>query len=66
MFKWIKEALRFDGIQDDELPPGSDWLSLTPMERLGVQSRADAEIAWRLIDERKRTSVAPRKAPDAL
>jgi hypothetical protein len=55
MFKWIKKALRFDGIQNDELPPDSDWLWLTPIERLGVQSRADAEIAWRLIDERKRT-----------
>ena len=61
MIDWIKKAFRFDGIQDDELPPGSDWLWLTPMERLGVQSRADAEVAYRLIDERKRATLEQTK-----
>jgi len=55
MFKWIREALCFDGIQDDELQPGSEWLLLTPMERLSVQSRDDAEVVQRLVEERKRT-----------
>jgi hypothetical protein len=52
---FLKEAIRMDGIQDNELQPDSDWLWLTPMERLGVQSRADYELAQRLIAERKMT-----------
>ena len=53
MLNWLVNALRFDGIQDDELSPGSDWIWLTPSERLGVQSQADAVIAARLIQQRK-------------
>jgi hypothetical protein len=53
MFKWIKYAFRFDGIQDDGLPPESDWVWLTPMERLGVQTQADVDIAKKIIEERK-------------
>jgi hypothetical protein len=41
------------GIQDDELSPNSDWIWLTPIERIGIQSRQDAEIARRIIEERK-------------
>lgn len=54
MFKWIKDAFRFDGIQDDEIPANSDWQWLTPMERLGVQTQFDADCVKRIIDERKR------------
>ena len=50
IFDWF----RLDGIQDDELPPNSDWYYLTPLERLGVQSREDAQIARRVINERRR------------
>ena len=53
MFKWLRDGLRFDGIQDDELEPGSDFIYLTPMERLGVQTPEDFEIAKQLIAERK-------------
>ena len=56
MFKWLKDAFRFDGIQDNELPPNSDWVWLTPMERLGVQSQADADLARELIKKRKKSA----------
>jgi hypothetical protein len=56
MIRWLRECFRFDGIQDDELSPGSDWLWLTPMERLGVQSWADADIARKIIESRKRAA----------
>lgn len=49
MLKWLKDAFRFGGIQDDEIPADSDWRYLTPMERLGVQTVGDAECAQRLI-----------------
>jgi hypothetical protein len=58
MLKWLKEAFRFDGIRDDELPAGSDWRWLTPMERLGVQSQKDADIARALIEDRRRRAGA--------
>ena len=54
MFKWITDAFRFDGIQDNEIPQDSDWLWLTPMERIGIQTQADADIAKEIISERKR------------
>ena len=57
MFKWLKDAFRFDGIQDNEIPPDSDWQWLTPMERIGVQTQADADIAAGLIAERKRQVI---------
>jgi len=57
MFKWLKDAFRFDGIQDDEIPEDSDFQWLTPMERIGVQSRADADIASSLIRQRKASYV---------
>lgn len=50
---WFKEAMRFDGIQDYELSDGSDWIWLTPIERLGVQSQDDFDVAQRLISDRK-------------
>ena len=50
----FRDWFRFDGIRDDEIPEDSDWQWLTPMERIGVQTRGDAEIAMRLIEERKR------------
>lgn len=53
MLDWLWHFLRLDGIPDEALPPGSDWRYLTPMERLGVQSQADAEIARELIRRRK-------------
>lgn len=53
MFSWLKDVFRFDGIQDHELSEGSDAIWLTPMERIAVQSRDDAEIAKKLIEERK-------------
>ena len=54
MFKWLKNAFRFDGIRDDEIPIDSDWHWLTPMERIGIQTQGDADIAKRIIAERKR------------
>ena len=54
MFKWLKDAFRFDGIQDKEIPSDSDWHWLTPMERIGIQTQADADIAKKAILERKR------------
>lgn len=58
MFRWLKNAFRFDGIQDDELPPDSDWLWLTPMERIGIQTQEDANIAKKIIEERKQAAWA--------
>lgn len=71
MFGWIKDAFRFDGIQDDEIPADSDWRWLTPMERIGIQTQADADIARRLIEERKAhdphgTSIASSTVEDAI
>lgn len=56
MFKWLKDAFRFDGIRDDEIPIDSDWHWLTPMERIGIQTQGDADIAKKLIAERKRAA----------
>jgi len=53
MLNWLKNAFRFDGIQDDEIPSNSDWQWLTPMERIGVQTQIDADIAKQIIEERK-------------
>ena len=53
MFKWLKYAFRFDGIRDDEISEDSDWQWLTPMERIGIQTRFDAECAELIIKERK-------------
>ena len=53
MFKWLKNAFRFDGIQDDELPKGSDWIWLTPMERIGIQTQEDADLAKKIIKKRQ-------------
>lgn len=50
----FRDWFRFDGIRDDEISPDSDWQYLTPMERIGIQCAADAELAKKLIDERKR------------
>lgn len=50
---WLKEAFRFDGIQDNEIPSDSDWQLLTPMERIGIQTQDDADIAKRIIAFRK-------------
>lgn len=58
MFKWLKDAFRFDGIRDDEIPADSDWQYLTPMERIGIQTQADADIAMNIIAERKRMKKA--------
>jgi len=58
MFKRIRDFLCLDGIQDHELSPGSDWIWLTPEERLSVQSRPEAELAMRLIEKRKREAAA--------
>lgn len=54
---FISDAFRFDGIRDDEIPVESDSQYLTPMERIGVQSYEDAQIAKRLIEERKRAAA---------
>ena len=53
MFKWLKNAFRFDGVRDDEIPEDSDWQWLTPMERIGIQTRFDADCAKRIIEQRK-------------
>lgn len=55
--KILKDAFRFDGVQDNEIPPDSDWQWLTPMERLGVQTQGDADIALKIINERKREAM---------
>ena len=57
MFKWIKDAFRFDGIQDNEIPSDSDWHWLTPMERIGIQTQADADIAKKVIADRIRAAT---------
>ena len=62
MFEFLKNIFRFDGIQDSELSPNSDGIWLTPMERLGVQSMGDAELARKLIAERK--AAAKQKSQD--
>jgi hypothetical protein len=53
VIRWLRRMFRFDGIQDDELPADSDWLWLTPLERLGIQTQADADIARQIIADRK-------------
>jgi hypothetical protein len=56
MIRWLMDCFRCDGVRDDELPPDSDWLWLAPMERLGVQSQDDADIAHKIIASRKRAA----------
>ena len=57
MFKWLKDAFRFDGIQDNEIPQDSDCQWLTPMERIGIQTQGDADIAKAIIAKRKRDAT---------
>ena len=66
MTKRRSRLLRFDGIQDDEISPDSDWQYLTPLERIGVQTYEDAQIARRYIEERKneQTKNTPAEAPN--
>jgi hypothetical protein len=52
-WQWLCDALRMDGIRDDEIPPECDAQWLTPLERLGVQTRDDAEVARHIIAQRK-------------
>ena len=57
MFKWIKDYFRFDGIQDNEIPKDSEWHWLTPMERIGIQTQGDADIAKAIIERRKKKAL---------
>jgi len=61
MIKFLKDCFNFDGIQDSELTPNSDWIWLTPTERLGVQCRDDAEVAYKLIEQRKKLALQSDK-----
>lgn len=57
LIKLLKDAFRFDGIQDNEIPQNSDWQWLTPMERLGVQTQGDADLALEIINKRKQAAM---------
>lgn len=57
-FKRLGQFILTTGIQNDELPPGHDWLWLTPAERLGVQCQQDADEARRIIEARKLAATA--------